>query len=169
MPQTWYTQPKNGGFSSFYFFDAASRHFVRVRLELNRPPGASGDDGLPKIMFRANRYVGFSPVRIDPGTIQLAGGILEGPRGPLVSDPAAGLMVYDGSAASPTGPFANTPHMGNPVTTSPILPPGITEAMLIRAVDKIMGSSPAGTTINLSANNSSEADLVLGIEHYITT
>ncbi|KIS41961.1 hypothetical protein [Kosakonia radicincitans] len=59
MFKSWFTAPTNGGFSSFYYYNPATKEFCRIRLELQRSP-LRQDDGRTGVFYRDNRVVGFS-------------------------------------------------------------------------------------------------------------
>lgn len=126
MPiQTWFTNP-SGGFSSFYMYDTDTKNFVRIRLELNREPTSDGvDNGYTKIVKRSNRVVAFS-TKYDRHPFLRGDEIyVSGSPVPYAYPPNVGMYVYDCSVGS-----GRSPHLGNPVILTPILPAGIDSELL---------------------------------------
>ena len=165
---TWFTQPQNS-FASYYYFDDTTHNFVRIRLELGR------QDSGTLAMYRTNRYVGFSNKRyntearkkffVDDGSIKtdtdscLACCFSSLRSEVLQSNPQDGLTVYDFTSNDGTHPVG-TPHVGNPVTTAPRLPNGISAQNLNTLALRCLSLR---RDINLTENTATQQELVTAI------
>lgn len=148
--KTWYTQPKSS-FASFYYYLPDTKELVRIRMELGRS-SRNSDDGSTRVIYRKNRYVGFSSERIaDRETLRVEDNKIKG----LEADPAEDLRVYDFSSANAQTPD-KTPHVGNLVTTQPKLPKGVNEEMLRKVAEKAIANKKSKS---LTPANASEDEL----------
>lgn len=136
--QTWFTLPRNNGFSSFYCYHTKTNEFCRVRLELNRQ-GKYGDDGRTSVFYSNYRAIGFSS-RNDLDTRPWAWCVKNTAFGSrllykdylfLNSEPdEKNKYVYDSS-----DPRIYI-HRGNPIVPQEeaVLPPGIRREHLLKLV-----------------------------------
>ncbi len=127
---SWFTDPSKGTFStkprkfsSYYQYDTETKHFTRIRLELDRTVKAH-DAGDTQGMYKKTRYVGFSDVTNLP-TDQTDWSFNEDDQlvyngDVLKSTPSPNDRTYDWS-----GKDTVKVHRGTPVTDSPNLPEGI--------------------------------------------
>jgi hypothetical protein len=157
----WYTQPP-GKFSSYYQYDTVSRNFTRIRLELGRAAKPT-DDGGTFASFKDDRRVGFSDDRLstskpaDHWSVNGSGRLcFDGKE--LSGVPKPGSRVYD---ASNPDSFV---HVGNPVTDTPALPPGIEPKHLALLANKAMIMK---TKIVLTTRDATSDDLVRSLQDQV--
>lgn len=127
--KTWYTQPKENRFSSFYYFvdvnefNDEKRVLVRIRLE----------EGREKIaIYKADRYVGFSTNYYNADARRkfvISGNKIKFGETELSLDPAPDHTVYDFTSDNGINPN-NEGHIGNVVTLNPKLPDNVTVDLL---------------------------------------
>lgn len=127
--QTWFTQP-DGGYASFYMYDDANHHFVRIRLNQNHVDG-----GGAVICVRVRRAVAFSSSHTKNVICNGSGDIIiEDGRILPQFTPMEDMYVYDSN-------FGATPHRGHKVTMEPHLPPGVDGEMLESLAERYIKAS----------------------------
>jgi len=152
---SWFTQPANS-FASCYVYNRTTHEFCRVRIELGRR-ASEHDNGDTIVSYRATRAVGFVPNGQDYRTSQLERWSINGTHRlcyngePLPQDPVVGYTVFDSTAPD------SFVHRGNPITTNPRLPAGITREDMIMLAQLVMENDRG--RITLTARTATEIEL----------
>ena len=164
---SWFTQPPDE-FSSYYQYDTVTKNFTRIRLELGRQ-SQSGNTDDTFVGFKTERYVGFSSADYSTRKSNLGHWSVN----------EAGELCYDG-VALPTGrPAADDNvydctdpssfvHSGNPVTTTPSLPPGIEPKHLALLANETFGGTHDVRT-RLTGSDATEDELTSALKDAVCT
>jgi hypothetical protein len=157
----WYTQPP-GGFSSYYQYDTVSRNFTRIRLELGRAAKPT-DDGGTFASFKDDRRVGFSDVRLSTSNPSAHWTVNEAGRLCFDGTELSGIPKSDSRVYDTSDPDSFV-HVGNKITDTPTLPPGIEPKHLALLANKAMITK---TKIVLSARDATPDALVQSLRDQV--
>jgi hypothetical protein len=168
--KTWYTQPEGEAFSSFYYYEEASRELVRIRLELGRRETET-DPGNTIAIYRSNRIVGFTKFLYSKKesarfAANSKGKMIDN-RGTLMGNkPKPGGLLYDFSSDR-NGRSLGT-HQGNTVIDEgeANLPSGIHKGHLERLAEICMKKKD---DMILTGRDAAEEQLVAAIKKAIET
>jgi len=152
---SWFTQPANS-FASCYLYNRTTHEFCRVRIELGRS-ASEQDNGDTIVSYLATRAVGFvangdgyRTSQLERWSINEAHQLCYNGES-LPQDPAAGSSVFDSTTP------ASFVHRGNPITSDPRLPAGITREDMVTLARLVMENDRG--RITLTARDATEIEL----------